>query len=109
MQHRMNMHKEPFLLVKSGQKKIETRLFDDKWKGIKVGDEIIFVSRENKEEITVVVQALRTFKKFQDLFLDFEPKLFGKNTKEELFSIYDYYTKDEENKFGVIAIIFKLS
>ena len=46
MQHKLNLHKTPFDLIKSWNKTIESRLFDEKRQKIKIWDEILFVSRE---------------------------------------------------------------
>ena len=38
MLHEMNLHNDPFVLIKIGFKNIEMRLYDEKRKGIKEGD-----------------------------------------------------------------------
>ena len=43
MQHTMRLNKEPFEMIKSGMKTIELRLYDEKRKLLRIGDEIEFI------------------------------------------------------------------
>ena len=42
MKHRMKLNKDPFDRVRSGRKKIEIRLFDEKRQNLNIGDIICF-------------------------------------------------------------------
>ena len=46
MKHEMKLHPEPFQMIADGRKTIELRLYDEKRKKIKVGDEIQFICME---------------------------------------------------------------
>lgn len=48
--HTMKLHKAPFDLIKEGRQQIESRLFDDKRRGLKVGDYIEFDLRNSPAE-----------------------------------------------------------
>ncbi|OGZ18647.1 MAG: hypothetical protein A2494_01705 [Candidatus Lloydbacteria bacterium RIFOXYC12_FULL_46_25] len=106
--HTMNLHQEPFDLIKSGNKKIESRLFDEKRQKIQVGDEVEFCSRESEEILLTKVTNIDVYETFDQLFSSHEPSLFGESTKEDLFSIYEYYSKEDEGKYGVIGIHIEL-
>ena len=105
IKHQMNLSPEDFEKIKKGTKVIESRLYDQKRRSIKTGDEIVFSSSEN--EITVTVTDLLVYTHFKDLFLNNDPTLFGGGTLKELMTIYKYYSKYEEEKFGVVGIKFK--
>ena len=46
MKHEMKLALEPFDMIADGRKTIELRLYDDKRKKIKLGDEIQFICIE---------------------------------------------------------------
>lgn len=55
----MNVKTKYYNLLKSGSKTIELRLFDEKRKKIKVGDNIIFANTSNSNDtFTAVVKNL---------------------------------------------------
>ena len=47
MTHHLHLHPEPFSLIKSGRKIIESRLNDEKRQTFKIGDTLIFTNRED--------------------------------------------------------------
>ncbi len=54
--HRMHLYKEPFEMIKSGKKKIEIRLNDEKRQKLKIGDTIVFSKLPDcKDKIEVKV------------------------------------------------------
>lgn len=67
----MKLHPEPFVSIKSGQKDIEMRLYDDRRKGIKIGDIIIFTNNQTKEQLSVEVVNLFRFNTFEELYKKF--------------------------------------
>lgn len=54
----MNLHNEPFNLIKQGTKTIELRLYDEKRQQIKVGDTIVFTNRSTNEKISTLCNKL---------------------------------------------------
>ena len=100
----MNLNPIAFEKVRTGNKTIETRLYDDKRKLINIGDIVTFWSNEDK--ITVVVVDLLKYKRFEDLFSNNDFSLFGGDSLENLMTIYKYYSKEDEEKFGVVGIKF---
>ena len=65
----MNLQDAPFNLIKSGLKKIELRLYDDKRKLISVGDEIEFSNANDvTQKILCEVIAIHKFSSFEELY-----------------------------------------
>lgn len=107
--YEMHLHPEPFESIKAGKQKIETRLYDQKRRQIKVGDHIIFLKRPNStEQLEVEVVGLSIFKSFQDLFRTIDKAKFGfdreARLEEQISSTRKYYSIEEEKKYGVIGI-----
>lgn len=92
----MRLHVEPFARIKSGEKKIEIRLFDQKRKGLSEGDVVTFISRENLEDtFERTIKYINNFDTFTELF---------KKYPEEKLDMYQFYSKENEREFGVVAI-----
>ena len=110
MIYEMNLHPGPFELIKSGLKDIEMRLYDDRRKAIKIGDEIKFINRDTNEELVVEVINLYRFNTFDELYHYFDKTRLGYKP-EEIANPSDmelYYSKEQIQKFGVLGIEIKL-
>lgn len=109
--YEMHLHELPFNQVKAGSKTIESRLNDEKRKEFKVGDKIKIYKRPEKSEFVVVqVIDLHVHKNFADLFSISHPLVFGGEDIEDLIeSIYHYYSKEDEQKYGVVGIEFEIT
>jgi len=113
MLHEMKLNPEPFEQIKAGTKTAEIRLYDEKRRLINVGDEIIFRKLpELNETIKTKVTGLTISSDFTNLFTLVTPVLGGWNpTDTSIMASSDmgkYYSKDDEYKFGVLAIHIKL-
>ena len=109
MIHNMKLHKEPFKMIKDGTKTIELRLNDEKRRLLKVGDEIVFTSTENLEQLKVEVENLYKYSSFEELYKHFDKVSMG-YTDDEVASPKDmekYYSKEEQEKYGVVGIKIK--
>ena len=107
MLHKMKLKESPFERIKDGTKTVEFRLFDEKRQQVKVGDQIEFSKLPDlQEKILVEVVELYRNDTFENLF----KRLYNdeKEIESKLESIHQYYTQDEENKYGVIGIKIKL-
>ncbi len=108
-EHNMNLNPTPFDMIKCGNKTIELRLLDSKRRCIEVGDTIKFTNTaENTEIITVRVLALHKFDSFETLYKSL-PLLKCGYTEEDIGSaspsdMNEYYTMEEQNKYGVVGI-----
>ncbi|MFA5080513.1 MAG: ASCH domain-containing protein [Candidatus Paceibacterota bacterium] len=109
MIHNMKLGNEPFIKIKKGEKVIESRLFDEKRRVINIGDEIEFISNENQaEKISTKVIALYRYPTFEELFSDFPSMYFGRDSKEELLrEIKQFYSDEDQKKYGVLGIRIK--
>ena len=108
--HIMKLQPGPFDRIKSGQKIIESRLYDEKRRSIQLGDEIEFQRNPDLEEtIKVDVVGLLNYPMFEDLMNDFAPKLFGGETKEGLLNeISEFYSIEDQKEYSVLGIKIKL-
>ena len=107
--HLMRLHPKPFNKIKNGGKTSEFRINDEKRQLIKVGDSIEFTNRDSlADKFTVEVTHLKTYLSFKDLF--HKTKNLHSDCKEGEFiqGMYQYYTPEEEIKYGVLEIEFKL-
>ena len=103
----MQLNDEPFLQMQKGEKTVELRLYDEKRKMIKVGDEILFVRRANpSESILTKVCALHIYPSFADLFSTplFEKAGFSGTREDALLTMRKFYGEADENRFGVVGI-----
>ena len=109
MRYEMRLNKLPFEQMLEGKKSIEVRLNDVKRKLIAVGDEILFVNRDNPNQTIVKkVVDLRAYATFTEMANNENCVMAGFNkgyTVEEVVNCYHtYYSQDEEQQFGVLAI-----
>ena len=109
MIHEMRLHNSPFKLIKNGTKTIELRLNDEKRKLIKVGDIIRFTNRVTLEELDAEVINLYSYSSFEELYKHFDKVSMGYKEDEEANpdDMEQYYTKENQEKYGVIAIEIK--
>ena len=106
MQHQIKLSVEPFNQVASGAKVIESRLYDEKRQQIALGDEIEFSENDHPEnKVNAKVIGLLRYQSFQDLFADHDPSLFGGESREFLLNqIKQFYSDEDEQKYGVVGI-----
>ena len=97
-----------FKAIKSGEKDIEIRLNDEKRQKIKIGDTIEFTNLDTLETIKVVVTNLYKYKTFDELFNNFSNKRLGLKETDTSLIMDDFYSKEEQNKYGVLGIEIKL-
>lgn len=108
--HEMRLHNGPFELIKSETKTIELRLNDEKRQLINVDDVILFENRITLERIKVKVIALHRYNSFEELYKHFDKVSIGyKEGKIADFrDMEQYYSKEEQEKYGVLGIEIKL-
>ena len=108
--HQLKLATEPFNAIISGNKTIESRLYDTKRQKIQIGDRIIFTNRDNSEQtVTAGVVGLLRYATFRDLFSHNNPRKFGGDNVEWLENqISEFYSIEDQNIYGVIGIEFKV-
>jgi ASC-1-like (ASCH) protein len=97
----MRLHASPFERIKSGSKHLEARLNDAKRKQIKVGDTVVFLKRPDcVEKMTVRVTERHENRSFKSLFekLEYQSKS----------NMRDYYSAEDEAKYGVVGFRFEV-
>lgn len=95
--------------IKNKTKTIELRLNDDKRQKINVGDEIEFTNNMTSEKLLVEVVNLHRFDSFSELYNHFDKIFLGYDESElaDPKDMQEYYSKEEQEKFGVLGIEIK--
>ena len=108
--HQLKLATEPFNAIISGNKTIESRLYDTKRQKIQIGDRIIFTNRDNSEQtVTAGAVGLLRYATFRDLFSHNNPRKFGGDNVEWLENqISEFYSIEDQKIYGVIGIEFKV-
>lgn len=113
MKHFMSLNPAPFYMIKSGEKTIELRLYDEKRRRINVSDEIEFLNTDDEnEKILVRVLRLHRFKSFDELYgaLPLLKCGYSKNdiaiASPEDMTVY--YSREQQTKYGVLGIEIEL-
>lgn len=106
--HNMKLHASPFNMIKSGEKTIELRLYDEKRRLILEGDTIVFTNTATGEKLTAQVKKLHRFDSFEALYQAL-PLLQCGYTAEDIHTAHPsdmelYYSADEQKKYGVVGI-----
>lgn len=109
MKHSMRLNEAPFNSIKNGTKTIEMRLYDEKRRTIKTNDTIEFINRETSEVINTQVTNLYLFKNFNELYKNFDKSKLGYEINEiaNPEDMNKYYSKEEQQKYGVVGIEIK--
>ncbi len=106
--HNMKLQPSPFEMIKCGQKTIELRLFDEKRQQIKAGDKIVFTNTATGEALSTTVVKLHRFDNFEELYKSLSLLECGYTTedvhKAHPSDMEQYYSVEEQKKFGVVGI-----
>ncbi|MDO5480736.1 MAG: ASCH domain-containing protein [Candidatus Saccharibacteria bacterium] len=96
MKYGMQLLDEYFRKMKSGEKRIEFRLYDEKRRKIRIGDSIEFSNLSTNEKMEARVVGLLIYKDFSTMFSDLG--MVDDGTMDEL------YDPLAQRKFGVMGI-----
>ena len=109
MKIEMKLQNEPFEKIKNGTKIYELRLKDEKRSKIKKDDFIEFTNILTNEKLLVKVIDIFSFNNFKDLYEVYDKILLGyeQNEKADYKDMEEYYSKEEQEKYGVVAIEIK--
>ncbi len=110
MIHNMRLNAEPFNKIKEGTKTIELRLLDEKRKLLKINDKIEFENRTSNEKLLTIIEKLYKYDSFEELYKHFDKISLGYNQDEDAKAsdMEEYYSKEEQEKYGVVGIKIKL-
>ncbi|PEL21305.1 ASCH domain-containing protein [Bacillus wiedmannii] len=107
MIYEMGLYNKPFQSIQLGKKVYEVRLYDAKRQLIKQGDHIVFTNLTTEEMMTVKVTEIKRYASFKTMYEQIDHKLFdceNDSLEEMLESTYKIYTKEQEKKWGTVAI-----
>ncbi len=110
MEYFMHLNGVYFDKVVNGSKTIELRLNDEKRSKINVGDTITFKNRSNDDTISVIVTNLYYYNNFEELYKHTDKLKIGYE-ESDIASPADMntiYSNEQQMKYGVVAIEFKL-
>lgn len=111
MLHEMKLAEGPFERMRKGEKVIELRLYDEKRQGIKIGDVIKFSKLPNlTETLSVEVTGLLVYRTFPELIEDLPASYLGYKESDKDYlksSMYEIYSREDEEKYGVLGIRLK--
>ena len=112
MEHEMKLQPEYYNFIVNGTKRIEIRLYDEKRQQIKIGDVIKFLKEpELNDSFNAKVVGLLRYNSFEEMFKDFDISILSDEsmTKDELISVLEqFYTKEKQEKYGVLGIRIEL-
>ena len=110
MIHKMKLSPSAFKSISSEKKTVEMRLNDEKRAALKIGDEIEFENTATYETVRCAVVNISKYKNFFDLYSDFDKISIGYNETQTANpeDMYDYYSPEQIEKYGVLAIKIKL-
>lgn len=108
MLYEMRLKPEPFNRIMTGKKKIEFRLWDEKRRLVKTGDQIIFTNTDTRQTISTYVVELHKANSFEELKRVFINKGLIVETDFEPSEILKYYSSQEEKSYGIVGIEIKL-
>lgn len=106
MKYEMKLNKEPYEKIDKGTKKVELRLYDEKRKLLKVNDYIEFTNRSDQRKLLVIIENLKVYKNFEELYKEYDKIEMGYEVEEvaDPKDMQEYYSKEEQEKYGVLAI-----
>ena len=112
MTHYMKLKPLPFEMIKSGNKTIELRLFDEKRQKISPCDSIEFTNTQTGEVIKAEVIDLYRFDSFKELYESLPLTKCG-YTADDVDSAHytdmnEYYSECEQERYGVVGIELSL-
>lgn len=107
-QHEMKLAEKDFERIRSGEKTLDMRLFDEKRQLLRLGDMIEFKKFPRLEEkISVKIIGLLRYKNFDQLIEDVPAAMLGFQEKDKPYlksGMYEIYTPAEEQEYGVLGI-----
>lgn len=105
--HEMNLRKEPFNKIVNGTKIVESRLYDEKRRLIKIGDKINFTCTDEQkpESVTVAVDDLFIYKNFATMMIELSSHWFGhEKSQDAINEINQFYSLESQREWGVLGI-----
>ena len=107
--HEMHLDPGPFEMIKSGRKKYELRLYDEKRRAVKPGDAIEFTNNSTGEKLLTEVLSLHVFPDAEALLAALPPEDCGwpDAASASPRDMEEYYPPERIRRFGLAAIELK--
>ena len=113
MKHILKLQQRYYESMKNGVKQIELRLFDEKRKNIKIGDEIEFKKEPDLNESFIArVKAILLYENFESLIDDYPIEILSDlntNKKELVEELNKFYSKQKQEQYNVVGIRVELN
>ena len=108
-QFTMSVRHKYFELIKSGQKDIELRAYDEKRKKMKTGDKFLLYDAENpNESIICEILNMHVARDFESLFKNLDIKRSGFDNLDELIdTVTKFVSREELQREQVVGIEIK--
>ena len=107
----VHLDSDIFDVVDNGIKCVEGRLNDEKRQKLNIGDKLIFLRRpDDIDSIEAVVEDLVYYDNFKDMVNDYtiEELYLGGYPKDDYLNLLKrFYSDEEQEKYGVVAIRFR--
>lgn len=109
MKHFMRLQNRYFVMISDCRKTLELRLFDEKRRQIKHGDEIEFLNIDTGDRLLTVAENIITADTFDDLCSLIDIKQTGFSDKTILLrEIKNIYPETKIRRYGAAAIKIKI-
>ena len=113
MKHILKLQPRYYESMKNGVKQIELRLFDEKRKNIKIGDEIEFKKEPDLNESFIArVKPILLYENFESLIDDYPIEILSDlntNKKELVEELNKFYSKQKQEQYNVVGIRVELN
>lgn len=96
-----------FVLLKSGEKQVEGRLYDDFFRDLSKNDVLIFIDEDNGEKLKMEIEKIDVFDDFSKMIEFFGKTILGfaKFSEEETLKTYNsFYSMEEIKEKGVCGV-----
>lgn len=106
VKHEMKLNNGPYQKINNGTKTIELRLNDEKRQLLKIEDLIEFTNRDTLDKMLVEIEGLYNYSSFDELYKYFDKVSMGYEEDEiaDPKDMEQYYSKEEQQKYGVLGI-----
>lgn len=96
-----------FLLLESGEKKVEGRLYDEFFRDLESGDILVFLDETTNKKLKTRVKKIDVFEDFRKMISYFGKEILGFKafSDEDTLKTYNsFYTQEEIKKFSVCGV-----
>lgn len=105
MTHYSKVAGSVFAQIKHGYKIIEPRLNDEVHQRVRIGDLIVIINRDTREEVVAKVVGMLRYRTFDELFAAYPPSYFGVDDPADIRKeVARWYGVEAEAAHGVLGM-----